>query len=77
MELVNAYYDKGKKEIFAKSESFRKDKNNQIKPEQIVGTYNDPWFGDVIISNDGKAFRIICKNSPRLKVSFLPAFAQR
>jgi Domain of unknown function (DUF3471). len=37
-----------------------------------VGTYNDPWFGDIIISHDGKTFRIICKNSPRLKGELLP-----
>ncbi|HCN12749.1 MAG TPA: serine hydrolase [Chryseobacterium sp.] len=72
MAKLNADYDKGKKEVFAKSETFKKDKNSQIKPEQIVGTYNDPWFGDVIISHDGKTFRIICKNSPRLKGELLP-----
>ena len=71
MAKLNADYDKGKKEVFAKSETFKKDKNSQIKPEQIVGTYNDPWFGDVIISHDGKTFRIICKNSPRLKGELL------
>ncbi|HQD44888.1 MAG TPA: serine hydrolase [Kaistella sp.] len=72
MAKLNADYDKGKKEVFAKSETFKKDKNSQIKPEQIVGTYNDPWFGDIIISHDGKTFRIICKNSPRLKGELLP-----
>lgn len=72
MAKLNADYDKGKKEVFAKSETFKKDKNSQIKPEQIVGTYNDPWFGDIIISHDEKTFRIICKNSPRLKGELLP-----
>lgn len=72
MAKLNADYDKGKKEVFAKSETFKKDKNSQVKPEQIVGTYNDPWFGDIIISHDGKTFRIICKNSPRLKGELLP-----
>ena len=72
MTKVNADYDKGKKEVFAKSENFKKDKTAQIKNEQIVGTYTDPWFGDVMISNDGKTLRIFCKNSPRLKGELLP-----
>ncbi|MBF8456764.1 serine hydrolase [Kaistella sp. G5-32] len=72
MTKVNADYEKGKKEIFAKSEAFKKDKNAQINSEQIVGTYNDPWFGEVIISKDGNTFRISCKNSPRLKGELLP-----
>ena len=53
-------------------QNFKKDKNCQIKNEQIVGTYTDPWFGDVMISNDGKTLRIFCKNSPRLKGELLP-----
>lgn len=72
MAKVNADYDTGKKQIFTNSENFRKNKNSQIKPEQITGTYNDPWFGDVTILHDGKTFRIICKNSPRLKGELLP-----
>lgn len=72
MAKVNADYDKGKKEIFEKSEAFRKDKNAQIKADQIVGTYIDPWFGEVTIFNEGKTFRIYCKNSPRLKGDLLP-----
>ena len=72
MTKANSDYEKGKKEIFEKSETFKKDKNAQIKVEQIVGTYNDPWFGEVTISNDGKSFRISCKNSPRLKGELLP-----
>lgn len=72
MNKINADFDQRKKEIFAKSEAFKKDKNGQIKGEQILGTYIDPWFGEVTILNDGKAFRIICKNSPRLKGELLP-----
>jgi hypothetical protein len=72
MSKINADFDQRKKEIFAKSEAFKKDKNGQIKGEQILGTYIDPWFGEVTILNDGKAFRIICKNSPRLKGELLP-----
>lgn len=69
---MNADFDKGKKDIFAKSEAFKKDKNAQIKPEQIAGTYNDIWFGDVVITQEGRAYRIFCKNSPRLKGELLP-----
>jgi CubicO group peptidase (beta-lactamase class C family) len=72
MVKVNAEYDKGKKEIFAKSETFKKDKNAQIKGEQIVGTYTDPWFGEVTIFNEANIFRIFCKNSPRLKGELVP-----
>lgn len=72
MTKVNAEYDKGKKEVFAKSEAFKKDKNCQIKDDQIVGTYTDLWFGDVIISKEENGFRIFCKNSPRLKGELLP-----
>ncbi|MBW8362882.1 MAG: serine hydrolase [Kaistella sp.] len=69
---MNTDFDKGKKEIFAKSEAFKKDKNTQMKAEQIVGTYKDIWFGDVVISQEGNTFRIFCKNSPRLKGELLP-----
>ncbi len=72
MSKINDEYVKGKKEIFAKSDTFKKDKNSQIKSEQIVGTYTDPWFGDVMISKEGNSFRIFCKNSPRLKGELLP-----
>ena len=72
MTKVNADFEKGKQEIFAKSETFKKDKNAQIKSEQIVGTYTDPWFGEVTISQEGNTHRIFCKNSPRLKGELLP-----
>ena len=69
---MNAEYEKGKKEIFAQSQAFRKSKSCQISDVQITGTYNDPWFGDVIISKEGSTLRIFCKNSPRLKGELLP-----
>ena len=72
MTKINADYDKDKKEIFAKSVTFSKDKNAQIKATQITGTYIDPWFGEVTISSEGNTFRIFCKNSPRLKGELLP-----
>ncbi len=68
----NQKYEKEKADAFARSESFRKEKNNQIQPSQIVGTYADDWFGEVTVSGDGKSYRLTCKNSPRLKGDLLP-----
>ena len=72
MTKMNADFEKGKKEVFAKSAAFSKDKNLQAKPEQFVGTYSDAWFGDVVVSQEGKNYRIQAKNSPRLKGDLLP-----
>ena len=36
------------------------------KPDQIIGTYSDDWFGDIVISNDASGYSIKCKRSPRL-----------
>jgi len=72
MQKVEAEYNKQKKEAFAKSDAFKKDKNLQPKAEQFVGKYNDQWFGDVEIAQQGNTYRISCKNSPRLKGELLP-----
>ncbi|MBD8017741.1 serine hydrolase [Kaistella pullorum] len=72
MAKVNADYEKGKKEVFAKSDAFKKDKKLQPKPEQYIGTYRDNWFGDIILSQENGKLRIRCKNSPRLKGDLLP-----
>lgn len=72
MAKVNADYEKGKKEIFAQSDLFKKDKKSQIKPEQIAGTYLDPWFGEVVITKEDDMLKITCKNSPRLKGELMP-----
>ncbi|WP_332022113.1 serine hydrolase [Kaistella sp.] len=72
MAKMNADFEKGKKEIFAKSDAFKKEKSKHPKPEQFVGTYTDAWFGDVTISQQGKIYRIQAKNSPRLKGELLP-----
>ncbi|MDP9962191.1 serine hydrolase [Chryseobacterium lathyri] len=72
MAKVNAEYDKQKKEAFAKSEAFKKERNLQPKAEQFVGKYNDQWFGDIEISQQGNIYRISCQNSPRLKGELLP-----
>ena len=65
-------FEKEKKEIFAKSEAFKKESKSQIKNEQILGTYTDSWFGDVVISIEGKSLRVFCKTSPRLKGELIP-----
>lgn len=72
MSKLNADFEKGKKEVFAKSLEFSKNKKEQLKPENFVGTYNDPWFGDVEITKAKKGYRIASKTSPRLKGDLLP-----
>jgi len=72
MKKMEEGFDKQKKEAFAKSEAFKKDKNLQPKSEQFVGTYSDKWFGDVEVAQQGNTYRILCKNSPRLKGELLP-----
>lgn len=72
MLKANAEYERQKKDAFAKSDAFKKEKNLQPKPEQFVGKYNDVWFGDVEIAQQGNTYRISCQNSPRLKGTLLP-----
>lgn len=72
MKKLEEEFNKQKKEAFAKSEAFRKEKHLHPKPEQFTGTYNDQWFGDVEISQTGNTYRVFCKNSPRLKGEMLP-----
>ena len=42
------------------------------KPKNIVGTYTDDWFGDVMIAHDGKTYSIKSKRSPVLSGALLP-----
>ncbi|KFF11907.1 beta-lactamase [Chryseobacterium soli] len=72
MTKNEAFYEKQKNEAFAKSEAFKKEKNSQPKAEQFTGKYNDVWFGDVEIVQQGSTYRISCANSPRLKGELLP-----
>lgn len=72
MSKANENYAKEKKEAFDKAAKFAKVKNAQLKAEQFTGTYTDPWFGDVEITQSGKNFRIASKTSPRLKGDFIP-----
>jgi hypothetical protein len=54
MTKMNEEFEKGKKDIFEKSEKFAKSTANSVLPEQVTGTYTDPWFGDVEVSQNGK-----------------------
>ncbi len=72
MAKINADYEKEKKEIFATSAKFAKEHSCQIEAAQVVGMYSDPWFGDVVISQQGKTLRFASKNSPRLTGELLP-----
>ncbi len=65
------YNDSIKVEVFDK---VAKTKGNSMlpKPIQIVGTYTDDWFGDIIVSHDGKIYNIKCQRSPRLFGELLP-----
>ena len=59
------YNDSLKVAIYNKVELAKKNKNLS-KPNQIVGTYKDNWFGNIIISNDGNSYSIKCERSPKL-----------
>lgn len=65
------YNDSLKATIFAKTEIAKTNKNLP-KPSQIVGTYKDAWFGDIIISNDGNSYKIKCERSSYLFGELLP-----
>ncbi|WP_115460610.1 serine hydrolase [Winogradskyella aurantiaca] len=42
------------------------------KPDQIVGTFTDDWFGDVVITHNAGDYRIACAKSKDLKGDLLP-----
>jgi len=65
------YNDSLKEAIYTK---VNKIKGSSIlpKPEQIVGTYTDDWFGDIVISNNKSGYVIKCIRSPRLFGELLP-----
>ncbi|MTE27027.1 serine hydrolase [Winogradskyella ouciana] len=65
------YNDSIKAEVFAQVEKI-KDSPKLPKPEQIVGTYSDDWFGDIIISHDENGYEIKSVRSSRLFGELLP-----
>ncbi|MHA6727169.1 serine hydrolase [Chryseobacterium sp. A301] len=67
MDRAGKSYQKQKEEAYAKAAQFGKAKEGKLSASKFVGTYNDLWFGDVNISQNGKGYRLECKTSPRLK----------
>ena len=65
------YNDSIKAAVYTKVEN-AKTSHTLPKPEQIVGTYSDDWFGDITIAHDGTRYSIKCKRSPRLFGELLP-----
>ena len=65
------YNDSIKATIFVKTVIAKKDLNLP-KPNQIVGTYYDNWFGNVLISYDGNSYSIKCERSSKLIGELLP-----
>jgi len=65
------YNDSIKAAVYAKTAKM-KAHSTLPKPEDIVGTYTDDWFGDVNISHDGKTYNIKCKRSPAIFGELLP-----
>ncbi|WP_179344491.1 serine hydrolase [Winogradskyella ursingii] len=65
------YNDSIKAEVFSQVEKI-KGSPKLPKPEQIVGTYSDDWFGDIIISHDGNGYKIKSERSSRLFGELLP-----
>lgn len=63
--------DSIKDAIFATTKLMRNNPN-QPKPSQIVGSYTDAWFGDIVISYNGNDYDIKCIRSPRLFGKLLP-----
>ncbi|WP_397444738.1 serine hydrolase [Polaribacter sp. R77954] len=65
------YNDDLKAKVYAQVETAKK-KGNLPKPSQITGTYHDKWFGDVVISYDGKTYTIKSKRSSDIVGKLLP-----
>ena len=66
------YNDSIKAAVYSKVEKVKTLKSIP-KPQQIVGTYTDDWFGDVMISHDAKkGYTIKSKRSSRLFGELLP-----
>jgi len=65
------YNDSIKASVYNKVTLAKADKSLP-KPKQIVGTYNDAWFGNIIIANDGNSYSIKCERSATLFGELLP-----
>jgi len=65
------YNDSIKASVYSKVELAKTDKSLP-KPSQIVGTYADDWFGDVVISFDDNTYTVKSKRSADLIGELLP-----
>lgn len=65
------YNDSIKESVYSNVAIAQKNQNLP-KPNQIVGTYHDDWFGDVTITNDGNSYSIKCERSAALVGELLP-----
>ena len=65
------YNDSIKASVYNKVAVAKADKSLP-RPSQIVGTYNDAWFGNMTISNDGNSYSIKCERSATLFGELLP-----
>lgn len=65
------FNDSIKASVYNKVNLVKSDKNLP-KPNQLVGTYNDSWFGNVVISFDENKYTIKCERSSTLVGELLP-----
>ena len=65
------YNDSIKARVYSKV-NIAKSNKNLPEPKQIIGTYKDAWFGNVIISFDGTKYGIKCERSSTLFGELLP-----
>lgn len=66
-----AYNDSIKKAVYSQVK-LAKNQAHLPKPEKIIGTYSDDWFGDIVINKDQDGLSIKCLRSPRLFGELLP-----
>jgi CubicO group peptidase (beta-lactamase class C family) len=65
------YNDSIKKAVYSKVNLAKTD-TSIPKPSQITGTFTDDWFGNIIITHNGKTYTIKCERSPNLQGELLP-----
>jgi hypothetical protein len=65
------YNDSIKESVYSNVAIAQKNQNLP-KPNQIVGTYHDDWFGDFTITHDGSTYSIKCERSAALIGELVP-----
>ena len=65
-----SYNDSIKKAVYQQVEEM--EKKTALEASQITGTYEDDWFGDITIQEQGDELRITCERSTQLKGVLLP-----